>query len=141
MKKFLSFKIIAVILLLIALIFLLLIAYFKIQYKDKVLNNTYLGNLDISHMSYAELKNYLDQLELGSISVSIVNNEETIIQFGPQDIGYKLDSAKTVNNIMRYGTHGNVFISFINVIKSYFKPYYANIECTYSKNRCARGYI
>lgn len=134
MKIKLNFKVLAVILLLITLLFLLLVAYFKIKFKDRVLYNTYLGDLDISLMTYLELKEYLEQLELDKLNVSIVHENTTLIEIDTEDIGYKLDSAKTVNSIIRYGNSGNVFTNFVNIIKSYFKPYYAKVKYTYSEN-------
>ena len=133
MRKKFNVKLLAVMLLLVILIFLILLAYFKVKNQGKVLNNMYLENIDISSMEYSQVKSYLEQVEIDDTNISIIYDGETLVRIGPQDIGYKLDSAKTVNNIMKHCSNPNVVINFINTIKSYFKLHNINIEYTYSE--------
>lgn len=133
MKKKFNFKLLLGVLLIIILIFLIFIAYFKIKNKNNVLNNVYLGNFNISKMPYIELKNYLDEMQLDSKNIDIMCNGKNLLQIGAKDIGYAIDSSKTVNNVMRHCSNSNIFINFINTIKSYFEINTINLEYTYSK--------
>ena len=133
MKKKFNFKLLLGVLLIIILIILIFIAYFKIKNKNTVLNNVYLGDLNISKMTYIELKNYLDAIQLDGKNIDIVSNGEILIQIGAKDIGYAIDSSKTVNNVMRRCSNSNVFVNFINTLKSYFEINTIDVEYVYSK--------
>lgn len=71
-----------------------------IKYSDKIYPNTYINSENISGYNYKKLKKKLDSIEMDK-SITLMYNDIKV-ETKYKDLGIKVDSKKTINNIKNH---------------------------------------
>lgn len=124
------------ILVVLALIVLVLFCLFN-KINTKVYHNVYLGNKNISSMDEEELKVLLQEKNtfIKNTEVTIMQENEIIIDINAEDIDLKIDIQQTIENVMGFGRGQDIVANNVLILKTIFKKHYEEIIYNYSEQK------
>ncbi len=104
-----------------AVILVILIALITFGIVNKInsniYNNIYLGQKNISKMTSAELSDYLkkEQEKISKTSLKVMQDDESILEIMPSDIGFEIDAANVEKQVFGYGRESNIVKNNIDI--------------------------
>ncbi|MBI2448223.1 VanW family protein [Candidatus Microgenomates bacterium] len=124
---FISIGVVVVLFFIVAIAFS---AYFKINFSDKVLPNTYFDDILVSQKNIGEIESLVADKKKKLSEKIILSYGENEIEVKITDIGFLWDDKGTVEKIINYGREENFVKNFIVQVKSLI--YKNNVDFSYS---------
>ncbi|MBR5227759.1 MAG: VanW family protein [Clostridia bacterium] len=105
--------------------------------NSNVYHNVYFENINMSGKTPQQVKSFLEQFANNSYNKSVViyNNDKLLLEITAEDLGLKVNNAKSEQEILSFGRNGNILVDNIDIIKANFskKEFTANYDISQAK--------